>query len=249
MDYKRFDDDELFELLFTEEDRLPRAAVNEIVRRWERFLPRLAEVVSEYNNWTRELPEWWAVVHASYILGAVSAPQAILPLLKALRLSTMLDCDWVFEDLPSIFGRIGSAALEGLTTIARDRTSDWFTRAIAMESLAAITITVPGTADKVFPLIGGIFTDRTEEKGAREAAGNVLLDFLRPEYREELVIFAKQREQEKAGDESAPASFTADDVQREFEQNERSLWHYTADWLMFYDAEEIRHRQDRWARE
>lgn len=249
MDYKQYDDDELFELIFIEEDRLPRTAVNEIVRRGDRFVPRLAEIVAEYNNWTKELPEWWAVVHATYMLGAISNQATILPLLKALRLSTMLDCDWVFEDLPSIFGRIGMKAVDGLTTISRDRTSDWFTRAIAMESLAAITITEPGAAETIFPSIGAIFTDSQEEPGARESAGNVLLDFLRPEYRDTLELFAKHQEESKVHDETAPVSFTADDVQREFERNEKSLWHYTRDWLMFYDAEEIRSRQDRWAKE
>ncbi len=64
MHYQNLDDDELIDLLFTEEDRLPRAAVDEFMRRGERIVLPLSKIVSKSYPWTKALPEWGAVVHA-----------------------------------------------------------------------------------------------------------------------------------------------------------------------------------------
>lgn len=97
MPYQEFSEDDLVRLLFTEEDRLPRAAVDEFLRRGERMIPFLAEIVSDQLNWTRGVPEWWAVVHATFILGAMGTESAIVPFLRALRWADAFDCDWVTE--------------------------------------------------------------------------------------------------------------------------------------------------------
>jgi len=63
MDYQKFNSEELIFLLFTQEDRLPRAAVDEFIRRGERMIKPLSDIVSEQYSWTRDMPEWWAVVY------------------------------------------------------------------------------------------------------------------------------------------------------------------------------------------
>ena len=63
MNYENIDDDTLPNLLFTQEDRLPLAAVDEFIRRGERMIEPLSDIVSEQYSWTRDMPEWWAVVH------------------------------------------------------------------------------------------------------------------------------------------------------------------------------------------
>ena len=63
MDYQKFNNEELIFLLFTQEDCLPRAAVDEFIRRGERMIKPLSDIVSEQYSLTRDMPEWWAVVH------------------------------------------------------------------------------------------------------------------------------------------------------------------------------------------
>lgn len=91
-DYQNLTDDKLLALLFTEEDHLPRAAVEEFVRRGGMIKP-LSEIVSEQYSWTKEYPEWWAVVHATFILSAIGGKGVILPLLRGMRWAVPYDCD------------------------------------------------------------------------------------------------------------------------------------------------------------
>jgi len=85
MNYENIDDDTLPNLLFTQEDRLPLAAVDEFIRRGERMVKPLSDIVSKQYSWTRDMPEWWAVFHAEYILGAIGGEDVVMPLLKGMR--------------------------------------------------------------------------------------------------------------------------------------------------------------------
>lgn len=119
-------------------DRLPCAAVDEFIQRGDRMVEPLSEIMINKYEWTEPGPEWWAVVHAVYILGAIGGREAILPLLQATRWTVAYDCDGVTEELPSIFGTMGVVVIDDLKKIASDRTSDWDTRTIAIDGLAAI---------------------------------------------------------------------------------------------------------------
>jgi hypothetical protein len=110
--FRSLSDSELVDLLYTAGDRLPREAVDEILLRASRMLPQLAEIVVDKASWMSGVPEWWAVVHATYILGAMRDRDALVPLLTALRWADAFDCDWVTDDLPSIFSCLGPTAWE-----------------------------------------------------------------------------------------------------------------------------------------
>lgn len=51
------------------------AAVDEFVHRGDRMVPPLSEIVSKSYSWTKRLPDWWAVVHAVFILGAIGTKE------------------------------------------------------------------------------------------------------------------------------------------------------------------------------
>jgi HEAT repeat protein len=136
--YQKLSDEKLTEQLYWAEDRLPRAAVDEIARRGERMVPLLSGIVSNQFHWTKKVPEWWAVVHASFILGAIGTQSTIIPLLRALRLADAYDCDWVTEAMTSIFGRMGPAAVDRLMIMAADNTNGCYTRSITMDGLGHI---------------------------------------------------------------------------------------------------------------
>ncbi len=247
--YRNLTDDKLMDLLLSEGDRLSRGAVDEIILRGG-MVERLGRLVSDPYNWNEPLPAWWAVVHAVYIMGAVAPEETVLPLLRSLRYAEACENDWVTEDLPSIFGAVGPRAAGGLRRIAEDVTTGWYARAIALEGLAAITLKEPGMADEVFGLIQGVFRDGQEERMLRQAAGHVLLDFLRTECRSDLLAFGKDErlfsDRRAAGYQPG---FTDDDVAREFGTGRMSLERYTRNWLAFYEPEAVEGRQKRWDEE
>lgn len=249
MDYSKLTDEKLINLLFTEEDRLPRIAVNEFLARGNRMVKPLADIVNNNFAWMRDIPEWWAVIHGVFILGAIGTGETAVPLLKSLQFAAAHDCDWVTEQIPSIFGSIGTDAMEGLKIIASDWTRDWFTRVIAIEGLAAITIKYPETEKDIFAFIGSIFSNKTEDNDVRAHAGSILLDFQKEEFRDKLLDFGENERKIKNNDMFYNLVFDEDDVKTALDSHKKDLRHYRNDWLSFYDENEIKKRQKRWERE
>lgn len=247
-DYSKISDDKLLKLLYSEGDTLPRQVIDEICRR-EGMVQRLAAIVADPYNWNEPLPAWWAPVHAVYALGALGTAETVLPLLKALRYAEACENEWVAEDLGAIFGVVGPVAEEGLRTMAADRTSGWLVRAIALEGLAAMTLRSPEREEGVFRLISAVFLDNSEDRQLRRNAGGILLDFLRPENKEELIAFGGEERELMGRDPLYKAAFSDCEVEAEFRQGNRMLEHYRKDWLRFYDPEEIGNRQQRWDKE
>ncbi len=247
-DYTSLADEQLIEMLFWAEDRLPLEAAQEIARR-DSLADYLRQVVTDKPNWLTELPEWWAVVHATYILAMRGTDEEVSPMLSALRWADAFDCDWVTELMPSMFGDLGPIALAGLTAVARDVTAGWSVRDIALKSMAAIAFKHPDSNDHVFRIIGERFMDEEEDRVLRQLAGQILLDFRRVEYRLALLSFAREELHLRSEDAWYMAGFGPEEVEWSFRSDEPELWHYTEDWTKFYDPAEIQRRQKRWARE
>jgi hypothetical protein len=247
-DYWKMPDDTLINLLFTEADSLPRAAVDEFLKRGH-LVDRLGRIVSDPYSWNEPLPAWWAVTHAVYILGAFATAETVLPLLRALRYAEACENDWVTEDLPAIFGRVGLPAVEGLRNLAGDRTTGWLARAMALEGLAAVALRHPETAEEQFRFIHAFFAQPDEDRKVRQMAGHVLLDVLRQEHRAELVAFGSEERVREERDPAYQAAFWDSDVEHEFQGGRQALERYTRDWLVFYTPEAAKERRDRWAEE
>ncbi len=248
--YRSLGDGELLELLYTAGDRLPREAVEEVLRRGSRMLPALAEVAADKAAWTQPLPEWWAAVHATYLLGAMETPVALVPLLTALRWADAFDCDWVTEDLPSIFSRLGAAPFEPLRAIAQDPTAGPGARSVALASLAAIALSAGYLRDPVVSLASALLGEASEALYLRQTAANVLVDLRAAEHRELLMAFGREeaaRHKEDAEYQGVFYDWEIDDLLGE--AAEVALDYYRRDWLSFYDPEEIERRQERWERE
>jgi hypothetical protein len=246
--YAELADDKLFELLFTSEDRLELAAAQEIARR-DNLAEYLALVVMDKQSWLMELPDWWAVVHGVYILGLRGGEEAVVPLVAAMRWSDAFDSDWVTELLPSIFGNLGAPALPWLTALARDPASGWSVRDLALKGLAAIGLKHPETEEPAFKIIGERFMDEGEDPLLRQLAGQILLDFLHQSYRIALTKFARKEWAFGEDDYLYPSGLDPDLVEHAFRQGEPQLWHYSEDWMRFYDPGETQRRQKRWTRE
>ncbi|MBF8275012.1 MAG: hypothetical protein HW390_85 [Candidatus Brocadiaceae bacterium] len=103
MDYATLDNDTLVNLLFTEDDRLPRQAVDELVRRGERMIEPLSNIVLEKERWTKDRPEIWAPIHAVYILGAIGTQEVIAPLMAAIKWSDKYNIDCLLYPKLAVF--------------------------------------------------------------------------------------------------------------------------------------------------
>jgi len=247
--YETLSDEALVKLLFTEEDRLPRLAVDEFVARGERTIHPLTEIIEEPLNWMDSTAAWWAPIHATFILGAIGGIRAIPGLLKAIEMAEANDCDWVTSAIPSMFRPFGSAARPGLIAVATNPAHANFVRQDAIGGLAATTLKDPNGTEEIFALLGSIFADTSEDREMRGMGGNVLLDFQRSEFKESLIAFARQYPGKEENDFLEFMLFGEEDIVKAFAQEEPSIWMYQQDWLAFYDPDKIVERQARWAKE
>ncbi|MGD8561715.1 MAG: hypothetical protein PVG03_04245 [Desulfarculaceae bacterium] len=248
LDYASMEDERLVELLFTGEDRLGADAAEEIARR-DSLAPYLAQIVMDKQSWLAELPDWWAVVHATYILGHRGGEEAVVPLLAALRWADAFDCDWVGEVLPSLLGHLGPPVIPGLTAVVRDQTAGWSARDLAMKGLAAVALRNPDSSEHAFRLLGERLMDEGEERVVRQLAGQILLDFRRQEYRLALLKFARDEQSLRDTNAWLPVGFCPEDVEIAFHSGQPETWHYQEPWMRFYEPAEIQRRQKRWNRE
>ena len=248
--YDQLTDEALFDLLFTEEDRLPRDAVNEFVARGTRMVERLADLTTDSEAWQAELPAFWAPIHATYILGAIGGAGIVPALICAMEHAYAQDCDWITGEIPSIMGRLGAAARSPLTVILNDRSRSPYLRSAAAEALAATTLSETSDSEAIFGLIGARLADPTEDEDLRDLAGIILLDFHRSEYKDILLAFAREQESTHRRTPSlSPLGFSETDVVEAFAKTTPSLRQYTRDWLAFYSPSAIAQRQARWAEE
>ena len=249
MDYRKLHNDELIDLIFTQEDRLPRAVADEIVQRAGELTRDLALIAMDRVLWTADIPDWWAPIHATYLLGAIGTPEVITPLLSALRWSDAYDNEWIAEDLPSIFGATGLIARAPLEAAIAEKSAGWSARAIAMDGLTAIAVHHTAIEEDVVHLLTAILKDTSEEMGARRAAATILLDLRRSDRRKDLVKFARADERMFKEDPMLTGGLSVKEVEDCFAVPARDTEYYLRDWMAFYDADEIRKRQNRWSEE
>lgn len=246
---KDLQDEDLIEILFTDEDRVSRAVVDEFIRRGQRMIEPLWDIIRDTNNWQGDAEQWWAVIHATFILGAIGAKEAITPLIMSLRFADAYDCDWLLEALSSIFGKIGPVVLEPLKKVILDQSNNWTTRTIALEGIAAVTVNYPRLSREIFDFIAQQLKDPYEDMMVRGLAGNILLDFKQSKYQKSLLKFAEEEEKFAEYQPSYILHFSQDEVLEDLQSDKKHLEQYTRDWLRFYDEKEIQIRQERWKSE
>lgn len=249
LEIQNFTNEELIKLLFTEKDALPKSVVDEFVRRGEEMINPLWKIIADTHNWQSNDENWWAVIHATFILGAIGGEKVIAPLIMSLKFADAYDCDWVWEALPAIFGKIGPSVLEPLKRVALDRTNNWLTRSVALDGLAAVTIKHPELEDEIFDFIASIMKDKSETMTLRSDAACILVDFKQKKYEKSLLKFAEEEEEFEEQDVSYWRSLDKEWILEELESTEKHLDNYINDWLEFYSPREIEERKKRWKRE
>jgi hypothetical protein len=88
----------------------------------------------DLNEGAGDGPELWGPIHAWRALGQLRAGAAIEPLLSLFDMEN----DWVTEEIPDVYGRLGSAAIPSLTAYLEDPNRDKWGRFTAANCLVKI---------------------------------------------------------------------------------------------------------------
>ena len=245
------DIEELLQLLIRNEDRVPRALIDECARRGEAMVERFATLTRPDEFWKSDAAagEWWLRLHVVMILGLIPSERAGLMLVALMRrieqakdenLQTWLSGYW-----PALFCNKPDDFEAPLRELAHDRGIDWYMRIQAIESLVALGERrgVEGL-DATLDWTASIAADESEDWDLRAAAANTLLDFARARDRVLLENLAERQS-------GWGARFNITDVRQAFSKSGATPeWHgqFAAPWN-FYAPKAIASRQKRWAEE
>lgn len=99
-------------------------------------IPELIRMATdeELNQFDSDRSEVWAPLHAWHALGQLKAEAAIEPLLSLFSSGD----EYVYEDMPDIFGKIGAAAIPALATYLADDSQDVWALITAADCLREI---------------------------------------------------------------------------------------------------------------
>lgn len=247
----RLDVEGLLDLLIRNEDRVPRALVDECAQRGQAMVERFATIVERDEFWKRSdaIGEWWLRLHAAMILGLIPSERAGSLLVNLMRrIEQARDenlQDWLSGYWPAMFRNKSDGVEPLLRELAQNRGIDWYMRIQAIESLLMLGERRGVSAlDATLDWAASIAADESEDWDLRAAAANTLLDFARVRHRVLLENLAARQS-------GWGAHFDLEDVRRAFSGKDvKPQWRDGFDdpWN-FYAPEAIARRQERWAEE
>jgi hypothetical protein len=240
----------LVELLVRDEDRVPRAAIDECARRGDAMLDRLEPAVTDADAWADDGPlgEWWLRFHAAMILGQIPSARAGQLLAELLRQIAVADDDslqdWLAGYWPALFRNKPGAVRPAVRAVAEDRTLDWYYRSGAVEAALAMANERSAQAlEDELDWAAAIASAEDEDWDLRLMTGTTLLDYPRERHRALLEALALRQS-------PTNLTFGADEIERAFTPpgEPREVDRFRDPWA-FYSAEAIAARQRRWAEE
>ena len=222
-------------------DQVPGELAQAILAKEQEAVIPLCDVLEDVDYWEAEDNRVWMPLHAVKLLGMLADPRALPQLVNALILAYEVDDDWIMEDLPTVFGRIGPPAISLLEEFihAHERDNEfWRSRSIAVDGLVAIALHYPHEQERISTFLHGLFLEEDDPEFLGFAAGSIL-DLGDPSSIPVL---------EKAFDRGFIDEFiiNRDDL---LIDEKRSLAIYNTDLLNFYNPEQVAERRARWDKE
>ncbi len=98
-----------------------------------------------------EDPDFWAPLHAIRALGQLHAETAIEPLVNLL--GELNDDEWMFEELPLVFGMLGPAAIPALAAYLADTSHEMYSRSYASNGITEIADRYPESREECIAII------------------------------------------------------------------------------------------------
>jgi hypothetical protein len=245
------DPEELLNLLIRNEDRVPRALIDECARRGEAMVERFATLLERDEFWNGEAAagEWWLRLHAAMILGLIPGERAGSLLVALMRRMDQAGDhnlqDWLSGYWPALFRNKPDGVEPLLRELAQDRGIDWYMRIQAIESLISLAERRGAEAlEASLDWAASIAADESDDWDLRLSAANTLLDLPRVRHRALLENLAARQS-------GWGVQFSMDDVRDAFSGPDATpQWRDGFDdpWK-FYAPGSIARRQARWAKE
>lgn len=219
-------DADLLGLLRTEQAPLPRATVDEILRRSARLAGGLMALAEDPVAWASDSPAGWAGAHAVFILAAMRPAGGLDAVLKGLEHADAVDAEIVHDLGEELLSAFGSAAVPRLAAYALNREKKPYPRIWCLQALGRIGVEAPDVADAIAKNLRLVAADAFSDGRVRTFAGANLLSFCVPGDRALLMSVAD-------------GSFLSGSGIDRALKGERPLRPPAADWLRFYDPKEI----------
>ena len=222
-------------------DQVPMKMVQAILAKEQEAVIPLCDILQDDEYWEAEDNRQWMPLHAVKLLGMLADPRALPQLVNALSLAYEVEDDWIMEDLPTVFGRIGPPAIPLLGEFIHAHERDhefWRSRSIAVDGLVAIALQHPHEQERISTFLHGLFFEEDDPTFLGFAAGSIL----------DLGVPSSILVLEKAFDRGVIDEFI---IKRDDLLIDRKKPHgmYNNDLLYYYDAEQIAKRRDRWESE
>jgi hypothetical protein len=116
----------------------------------DEHIPDLIRLASEEDLDWQDEEEWYAPIHSYRALGQLKAEEAIQPLIRLLDKD---DSDWYMEDLPEVFGMIGSACIPALTDYLIHEERSSFSKIAAARGLAKVAEFYPAHRHEIVHIL------------------------------------------------------------------------------------------------
>ncbi len=223
--HSKLSDDDLLRLLSKEEDRLPRAAVDELLRRLPGLRPRLTQIIEDEGRWEAQD---WAPTHATFVLAKEKAPSSLEALLRGLDHAVTHDHAMVLDAADSMLASYGPDAIPTLIAACDRASADlclWIN-----DALTHIAEAHPTARDAVCAHLKKSALADGDRTVAICAAHN-WLPYAGPKERETLELLADRGVIEDA------------DVEEALEGRAELPMEPTFDWMEFYDPGAAAERQ------
>ncbi len=222
-------------------DQVPMELVQAILAKdLEAVLP-LCDILQNNDYWEAEGDKQWMPLHAVKLLGMLADPQAIPQLIDTLILVCETDNDWIMEDLPTVFGRMGPPAIPPLKEFIHAYEGDnalWWSRSTAVGGLVAIALCNPHEKEHILPFLHSLFSEEEDVEFLSFAAIS-LLDLGDPS---SLAVLDDAFNREIIDE----FIINRDDL---LVDRVRHLDRYDDDLLSFYSPEQVAIRRARWEKE
>ncbi len=226
-------------------DRAPAELIQAILSRDQEVVLPLSKILQERRYWEASDNTLWMPVHAVKLLGIIADPQALPQLINTLVLADEMGYDWIMEDLPTVFGRIGPSAVEPLIEFIQAHSGEsefYWPRINAAEGLVAIAIHYPRERERILSFLHGLFSDGEDPEFLGFVAAYILdlnasssLPILEEAFNKELIDEDIIRKEDLQQNREGP--------------DEEALARYNKDLLEFYAPEQVAERQARWEEE
>ncbi len=161
----------LIDLLFREEDRVTPEHARELVSRSEEAAAPLREILANEDYWYEGAGgNYWIVVHAINILGAIRDERALPILIEMVPHAYFSNHDAAVEVLPAALAEYGAKAVEAYTKFIEeyrgayhDNPDFGHSRWIFSSALTRIALRDDLVRPRVTDFICGLFTDLQED--------------------------------------------------------------------------------------